>query len=236
MRDLAAARTFAWARLRTFAWRHPEWWVAAVSAGAWIVLAASAEHRSAHHVADGVAPLTVAAPALMVVAMMSPLVLPTLRHIALTSLWSYRHTMQVVFLAGYVGTWTLLTMALAAVTGVAATITSRPLVVAVAGVAATAWQFARYKRRALRLCTRTIPLPASGWRAYRDCAQFGSVSAASCAATCWGFMTLATPAGHRIGVMALLFVAQLRERTARWYEPRPGAVAVAVAGAWLLAS
>jgi hypothetical protein len=236
VRDLAAVRPFAWARLRTFAWRHPEWWVVAVSAGAWIALAASDEDRSAHHVADGVASPTVAATALMVVAMMSPLVLPTLRHIALTSLHSNRHSMQGVFLVGFVGVWTLLTLALVAATGAAAAIISRALVVAVAGVAATAWQFARRKRRALRRCTRTIPLPASGWRAYRDCARFGSVSAASCAATCWGFMAVATAAGHRIGVMALLFAAQLRERAARWYEPLPGAVAVAVAGAWLLAS
>jgi hypothetical protein len=64
--------------------------------------------------------------------------------------------------------------------------------------------------------------------------RFGSVSAASCAATCWGFMAVATEAGHRIGVMVLLFAAQLRERTARWYEPLPGAVAVAVAVAWML--
>jgi hypothetical protein len=230
VRDLAAVRPFAC--VRTFAWRHPEWWIVAVSAGAWIVLAAR-DDRSAHHGADG--PLTVAATALMVVAMMSPLVLPTLRHIALTSLRSYRHSMQGVFLVGYVGVWTLLTLALVAATGAAAAIISRALVMAVAGVAATAWQFARRKRRALRRCARTIPLPATGWRAFRDCARFGSVSAASCAATCWGFMTVATAAGHRIGVMALLFVAQLRERTARWYEPLPGAIAVAVVGAWMLA-
>jgi Predicted metal-binding integral membrane protein (DUF2182) len=235
VRDLAAAPPFAWTRLRTFAWRHPEWWVAAVSAGAWIVLAASGGDRRAHHDADGVAPLTVAVTALMVVAMMSPLVLPTLRHIALTSLWPYRHSMQGIFLVGYVGAWTLLTLALAAATGAAAAIISRALVVAVVAVAATAWQFARRKRRALRRCARTIPLPASGWRAYRDCARFGSLSAASCAATCWGFMAVAAAAGHRIGVMMLLFAAQLRERTSRWYEPLPGAAAVAVAGAWMLA-
>lgn len=64
----------------------------------------------------------------MIFAMMSPLVLPTLRRVALTSLWSNPHWMQGVFLVCYVGAWTLLTLALPASTGAAAANFSRDVV------------------------------------------------------------------------------------------------------------
>ena len=43
--------------------------------------------------------------ALMATAMMAPLVLPSLRRLALTSIWSHRYRAQALFLFGYLATW-----------------------------------------------------------------------------------------------------------------------------------
>lgn len=230
------ARSVPWSAARAFVWRHPEWWVAAVSAAAWVALIASEAGSGAapsHHGSHEAMPRW-AWMAAMVVAMMVPLMLPAARHVALTSLWSRRHRVQAASVAGYVIVWLFAVWVLTLGVGVAGAATSEVTILVLVVAACVAWQFVRLKRVALSRCTRTAPLASFGWKADRDAARFGIVSAGSCIVTCWGFMAVAAAAGHRIEVMGLLFGAQLYERVSRWYSPRPGALAVAVAGAWAI--
>ena len=83
--------------------------------------------------------------------------------------------------------------------------------------AAALWRFAPAKRRALRRCSRTVPFADRGWRAERDRAHFGAISAASCVITCWGFMAALAAVGHGFVAMSALFVIQLHERIAPRY-------------------
>lgn len=172
--------------------------------GAWTVLVVSGDDRAWHHDDYSVAALPVAAPALMIFAMMSPLVLPTLRRVALTSLWSNPHWMQGVFLVCYVGAWTLLTLALPASTGAAAANFSRDVVVVF-----VASQPPRGSSRdaSVARCSgalgRVLSMQMGG--AISAIERVLDVSAATCAVTCWGFMALVTASGHRTEVLALLF-------------------------------
>ena len=105
-------------RGRLIAWRHPEWWSLALSAGAAAALLVFHTHifaeASAHH-ASRLPPPSIAAAAtiafaqwlLMVVAMMVPLAAGAIRTTAARSLWRRRHRAIAAFLAGYLAPWAI---------------------------------------------------------------------------------------------------------------------------------
>ena len=74
-------------KLRRIGWRHPEWWVILIAAAAWALILRHATHA---HTVPGVGHTIIAA-AVMVAAMMLPLTLANVRHVALSSLWRRRH-------------------------------------------------------------------------------------------------------------------------------------------------
>ena len=80
-------------KLRRLAWRNPEWWVVMAAATAWMFMAGMSHPHASH---DGITTgsdhvkhtLGVVA---MVIAMMVPLTVANVRHVALYSLWRRRH-------------------------------------------------------------------------------------------------------------------------------------------------
>ena len=191
-----------------------------------------------HSMADAGAGLTpgVVWMALMATAMMAPLVLPSLRRLSLTSLWSHRYRAQTQFLLGYLATWVAAAGAISVAVMAAEVRVGRVPTLGMVLVAAALWQFAPIKRGALRRCDRTVPVAARSWRAELDRARFGAGMATSCVVTCWGFMAVLAAMGHGIGTMSSLFVVQMHERISDRYVPAAGVVVLAFLGAWTLAT
>jgi hypothetical protein len=195
-------------------WHHPEWLALAVTAEGWLFLLSAAITEpgmvlgglEVHGAAESLVHSTI-----MSAAMMGPLVLVQVNHVAVHSLWRRRYRAAACYLSGYLGIWSVV-MALmmyvgsrlAAVPGwtVALTVTFALAVGAVAN-----------PRRAhrLRQCLTTRPMAVRGWRADRDCALLGARMGRRCLATSWALM-LAVTVQHGLLAMAAGTVLVLGER------------------------
>jgi predicted metal-binding membrane protein len=215
-----------WISLRErLAWRHPEWWSLALSAVSWIViLTRPTPSLHAAHAVGGMSDW-----ALMVIAMMFPLAITSVRTTAERSLWGRRHRAIAEFLAGYVlvwlvagaiATWLLTTLPLVSWLGV-------NLSTSVGLVLAAAWQLAPAKRRAVRTCHRTAPLAGRGWRADRDCVAYGVSSGGRCVLSCCAMMFACLLSAHSIPVMVSATMVGLAERYASRPMARRSSVALA---------
>jgi predicted metal-binding membrane protein len=225
----AGRRPSALHRVRRLGWPQPEWWVAAAAVGAWVWLAAAPHPHAGHRMAPD-APWIGA----MVVAMMLPLTLPAVRHVARSSPGRRRHAGVAEFLAGYLAVWMLAMLALAAVVSAAASVTGWVAAGAGAAVAAALWEVAPARTRHLRRCERTVPLAPRGWRADADCARFGARTGVSCVGTCWALMAACVAVPHGLPLMAALFGVQLSARHLRQHSPAlSSAVVLAVCAAAL---
>lgn len=244
-------RPAPWTRL---AWRHPEWWAVALAAAAWLLIAFGVLHRAggheaAHHHHPGMAEMPSPAPAfawageglawaVMIVAMMVPLVLAPIVTTATRSLWRRRHRAVAGFLAGYLGLWIAggaAALGVIAVAGIGDRLRD-PVVVAAGFILAAGWQLAPLRRRALMACHRTMPLAPRGWRADRDCVVYGWEIGRRCIVTCWPAMLACVLAGHSLPVMGGIGAIALAERM----RPRPNqrlfaGLLLALGVAWLLA-
>ena len=169
----------------------------------------------------------------MVVAMMLPLTIPHVRHVAESSLWRRRHRGIAGFLAGYVAVWMLAMMAIVAALDAGSRLAEWTVVAGLVTAAAVLWEVAPGRRRLLHRCGRTMPLAPRGWRADADCARFGLRSGASCVAVCWALMAACVVFAHSLPVMAVLFGVQLSGRYRR--DPSPALAALAVLGICLAA-
>ncbi|MBI2686249.1 MAG: DUF2182 domain-containing protein [Acidobacteria bacterium] len=195
-----------------FFWPHPEFWTVAVSGAAWAAMLAHT-WRHAHRLTIGE---ELQYWLLMVVAMMFPFVLDTVRHVAEFSLWSRRHRAIALFLTGYLAPWLVL--------GVMVSVLRRfdwahhGLSTAAAFVLAAFWLRTSLRRRAEVACHRRFPLAPEGWRANRDALRFGSAIGVSCLASCWPLMIACALSGHALVAMAGGFAVSAQER---WYfRPR----------------
>lgn len=149
------------------------------------------------------------------IAMMVPLAIPSIRHVAFASLWLRRGQAMFVFLVGYLGVWIVVTtLLLSATTWVESTLGLVTSIALTASLTAR-WQVTRIKRRALRRCERTMPLAPRGWRADRDCARFGVAVAAACVVNCWAIMAMVLALHHHPLAMLLAQAALLLERFGR---------------------
>ena len=124
--------------------------------------------------------------AVMVTAMMVPLVWPAVRHVGLNSLRWRRQRAIAVFLAAYIAVWTAFG---AVVLGARDLLTAAqaPALAAVLTVAAL-WQFSPLQRRFRRACHRTVPLPPRGLRAVAGDIRFGLRQGVACIGVCWPLM------------------------------------------------
>lgn len=220
-------------RLQRTAWRHPEWTVALVAVACWALLAAlhvrgwghpdghdpGAAHSSAGHSAMHQAATPQAAePAggwlaaqgswlLMAPAMMLPSALPPARHVALNSRWRRRQRGSAVFVATYLAVWLLFGLVVISVAGWAHVPTGASWPLALALVVAAGWELTAVKRRCLRACHRTVPLPPDGWKADAACARFGLRYGWSCLGACWALMLAMAIAGHASLLLMVVLTA-----------------------------
>jgi predicted metal-binding membrane protein len=233
-------------RLRRMGWNHPEWWVVAVAAAAWVFMAGMALPRAADPhaghaghashagmIAGGGQGHGAAGMAAMVIAMMLPLTLANVRHVAWSSLWRRRHRAIAAFLAGYLAVWILVQAGIAGAWGWMASFTGWERAGIVALVAAVLWELSPIKRQRLHHCHRTVPLAPRGWRADADCARYGVTTGLSCVTMCWALMAACAAFAHSFLVMIVLFGVQLSGRYQR--NPSPSLAALAVCGVYLLA-
>lgn len=230
----AAGQPFRAGRvLRHIDWHHPEWCGVAVSVAAWLVLIVAAAASPGHLGGGGDAhgPLgAVSHAGVMAAAMMTPLALPQVHHVASFSLWRRRYRAALLFLLGFLGLWTAVGSLL--ILG-GSWLTSRvgsTAAVTVAFALAAAVHLQPARQRLLRSCLATIPLRPSGSTADLDCIRFGLIAGRGCVATCWALMAAAA-VSHGTVVMAMATALPLVERRRGRLPSRVAILMVAGVGA-----
>jgi predicted metal-binding membrane protein len=219
--------------------RYP---VLAASAVAWTVLAAGLSGLHLH--ADilctdsGVAtmpgslslllamnpPAAVAAAwALMLVAMMSPLLIPAIHHVRFSSFARRRARSIALFLAGYGAVWMTCGALLTGIKLAALALAPQSYIpAAVSALIAFVWQASPFKQRCLNRCHDNRPLAAFGLEADLDALRFGLRHGIWCAGACSALMLFAMllPEGHLAAMAAvgiLIFCERLEDpEPPRW--------------------
>ncbi|WP_283150105.1 DUF2182 domain-containing protein [Silvimonas soli] len=155
----------------------------------------------------------------MTAAMMLPLLIMPIRHVAFRSLWQRRQRAIAAFLGGYLLVWLLagfvlsVLLALDNVSDIGRPDARLPLLLF--GVAA-GWQIAPARLRALRICHRTVPLAPTGWQADMACLRYGWFIGRHCLQACWAMMLAAAFAPAHLLAMAGVSAICVAER----YQPR----------------
>ena len=146
--------------------------------------------------------------AVMVIAMMAPLLIAPVRHIRSSSLASRRARSVALFLAGYAGVWITAGVVAAAV----ALSQVRPVVALVVAAGVLLWQVSPAKQQCLNRLHAHPPLSAFGTAADRDARRFGVAHGGWCAASCGPVMLLPflVPDGHLLAVVGAIWVAAER--------------------------
>jgi len=161
--------------------------------------------------------------ALMLVAMMSPLVISEIHHIRFTSLARRRARSIALFVTGYGGVWMLCGAVLTG-TGIAA-LTLAPgsyIPATVTGLIACVWQASPFKQRCLNKCHDNRCLRVFGLEADLDAFGFGWTRGVWCAGSCSGLMLfpMLLPEGHLMAMAAvaiLVFCERLEDpEPPRW--------------------
>ena len=148
--------------------------------------------------------------ALMLAAMMPPIVVAPLRHVRDRSFASRRARAMLLFVAGYASVWMVAGAGLQ-VLALAVRGATLPALLCLGAAAATAvlWQTSPAKQWCLNRCHRRPQLAAFGAAADRDALMFGLTHGASCTGACWALMLLPLVVGHGhvFGMLAVaLFV------------------------------
>jgi predicted metal-binding membrane protein len=170
----------------------------------------------------------------MILAMMLPLVLGSIRFTAVRSFWRRRHRAIAGFITGFLGIWVVAgAIALAGVFLLESAVESRS--VAAAGfVLAAVWQHAPARRRALVACHATMPLAPQGRRADLDCLRYGWTIGQRCLVACWALMLGFVLAGHDLALMAGVSAIALVERYSRRPQLRATSLALLALAAGLI--
>ena len=193
--------------------RHPQYGAVLAAVLAWSVLLA--QHTTAGHQHARPAAQHLLMWTLMSVAMMVPVALPAVRHVAANSLAWRRQRAIGGFLGAYLLVWVGLGVAL---TPVARAWPDHRLLAA-ALVVAAGWVVLPTAGRFRRACHRTVPLPPRGWPATRGTVLFGLRHGVACLGMCWPLMTVMAVAGSpalwwMAGLSAASAAVKLRQRTA----------------------
>ncbi len=215
--------------LRRFWHRHPERGLAAVALAAWVALLfAGHSHSFWGRQANWL---------LMLAAMMIPPALPMARHVMQNSK-RHRRQRAGLLLAGS----SLLLWAVAGAAGVGLV-----WVIGLEGyrrwllggslLVAAVWELTPAKRRALKACHRTLPLPPDGRKADRACCRLGVRYGGACFRACWALMLPMMLAGHPgVGLMLVLTGIAVAEEVVRkgYRLASAAAVLLTVAGMMVL--
>jgi predicted metal-binding membrane protein len=152
--------------------------------------------------------------ALMLTAMMAPLLIPALRHVRARSLRSRRLRAVSLVTVAHAAVWTVGGIVLLAVASALRSVTGQPdLAVLLGLVAALTWQLSPFKQYCLNRHCAHPPISSFGSAADRDALRFGGTHAAWCLGSCWALMlvSLLAPAWH-VAVMLVVSVWM-------WVEP-----------------
>ena len=205
--------------LRRFLAWHPEWWVYAVAAAAWLVLLWM-DARTMSMPMTG--PMDTSHTSswtdrwvhwlLMVLAMMLLVAARQVRLVAQRSLWSRRERSAGFFAVGYIVLWAVVGAALVTiVVGTGLDHDATDLLV-VSLLLAAAWQTSVPRRRLVRRCDPLRLGAASGLAGDVDCLRAGVRSGLRCLHECWPAM-IAMALSQSLVLMAGLTVVLLTERT-----------------------
>jgi predicted metal-binding membrane protein len=152
--------------------------------------------------------------ALMLTAMMAPLLIPALRHIRARSLRSRRWRAVSLVTVAHAAVWTVGGIVLLAVASLLRSVTGQPDLALLLGlVAALTWQLSPLKQYCLNRHCAHPPISSFGSAADRDALRFGGTHAAWCLGSCWALMlvSLLAPTWH----VAVMLVASVW----MWVEP-----------------
>jgi predicted metal-binding membrane protein len=215
-----------WARLRNA--------VLAVSLIAWVVILLEPRVSSCCSANGAVASwkmLVAANPprslaidwALMLVAMMAPMLVAPLYHIRISSFARRRLRSMALFIAGYGAVWMAAGVVIVAVELVATwRLPQSYLPAIIVGLIALVWQATPFKQRCLNRCHSHRPLAAFGIAADLDVLRLGVETGLWCTGSCWAAMLfpMLLPDGHFIAmatVALLMFCERLDPpRTPAW--------------------
>jgi predicted metal-binding membrane protein len=168
--------------------------------------------------------------ALMIAAMMFPLLVPMIGHVAAKSFADRRERSVALFIAGYALTWAIAAAAASvALVAVRAGFSSVGLAssAGLIGCALAAlWQLSPAKARAVNRCHGTVALRPFGAAADRDAVRFGVLHGTRCVRACLPTMVLPLAGGLGIGAMAVIFAILLAERAR--HTPQYGLSAMAL--------
>jgi predicted metal-binding membrane protein len=161
--------------------------------------------------------------ALMLVAMMSPLIISEIHHIRFTSLTRRRTRSIALFVAGYGGVWMLCGAVLTGAEFVALALTPGSFIpTTVTGLITCVWQASPFKQRCLNRCHNNRPLRVFGLEADLDVFRFGWTHGVWCVGSCSGLMLfpMLLPEGHLTAMAAvaiLVFCERLEDpEPPRW--------------------
>lgn len=228
----------ATSRQRPLAWRHPQWWLAALVIAGWVItLTATRDSFAALCIALGAGSRATAGLGFlahwlaMIVAMMLPLALPMARHVASRSLWPERHRAMGWFALGNLAPWMIAGVACGTIAWL---VDGSRLVPAIAFGLAAMWHWTPSRQAALRRCHRILPVAPGGNEGRRSCLAFGLFHGRACMTTCAPLMAAIVLAGHHPAVMAVVALVTLAERFwQRLPTAAAGALPLALAGLYL---
>ena len=158
--------------------------------------------------------------ALMLVAMMSPVLIPPVLHIRLGSFTHRRARSVALFVTGYAAIWMAIGGVLLAIEIMVHLFISEWYLPAVSMVLiALVWQLSPFKQRCLNRCHANSELAAFGAKADFDALRFGMTHGTWCVGSCWALMLfpMLLPRGHVVA-MAIAAALMFSERLE---QPRP---------------
>jgi predicted metal-binding membrane protein len=129
--------------------------------------------------------------ALMIAAMMSPLLIAPLRHVQQRSFAKRRARATLLFAGGYMAMWMAAGLGLQVAALAARWAEPAPLVcLGLASAVALLWQVSPAKQWCLNRCHRQPHLAAFGAAADRDALGYGLANGMACVGSCWALMLL----------------------------------------------
>lgn len=159
--------------------------------------------------------------ALMLVAMMSPVLILPLRHIHLRSFTHRRTRSTMLFVTAYAAIWMALGGVLLAINLAVRLLAPQSYLPTAGGVLiAFVWQLSPIKQRCLNRCHAHTELAAFGAAADLDALRFGTIHGIWCIGSCWALMLfpMLLPRGHVVA-MATVTIMIFSERLERSRPP-----------------
>lgn len=144
--------------------------------------------------------------ALMLVAMMAPMLIAPLYHIRISSFDRRRLRSMTLFVVGYGAVWMAAGVVIVAVQLAATWVLPQSYLPAIiVGLIALVWQASPFKQRCLNRCHSHRPLAAFGFAADLDALRFGAETGLWCTASCWAAMLfpMLLPDGHFVAMAAV---------------------------------